>query len=348
MGLGSVILVWMVGESLPTMPNSNLLLQIETPMLFDHPVARKPDLYPWTKAYKLAMWNNPWHAGKFTFESDVVDFKLRLTDQERLMITRCFALIAQVEVGIKTFWSHLGDWLPSMRGLGIVMAGIEEVHNDAYDKLLEVLGMEEIFTEFLQYPEIAGRIAYLTKHNERVFQDDRKQKIYSLILFTLFMENVSLFSQFYIILNLNRRGIFKDASQQVKYTRNEELLHAMAGTQIINTLMLEYPELFDDELNARIENAIQGAMASENKIIDWMVGDYEGPDLNAAILKNYVADRFNESLIGINRPAIFKIDQKLKAQTFWMTVGLLAPPKVDFLHSHSVGYSHGAADDNDF
>lgn len=317
-------------------------------MLFDQQIVRKPDPYPWTKDFKQAMWNNPWNAAKFTFESDVVDFKLRLSAQERQVFARCLALIAQIEIDIKTFWSRIGDWLPAMRGLGIVMAGIEEIHNDAYDKLLECLDMEDILALNLHYPEVAGRVEYLRKHNEKVFGDDRKQKIYSLILFTLFMENVSLFSQFYVILNFNRRGLFKDTSQQVKYTRNEELLHAQAGTKIINALRREYPELFDAELEARIREAITGAMVSENNIIDWMLGDYTAPDLSAAILKNYVADRFNESLVGIGYEPAFEIDKDLKAHTFWMTVGLLAPPKVDFLHSESVGYSFGAPDDNDF
>ena len=319
-------------------------------MLFERQVARKPDLYPWTKDYKLAMWNNPWHAGKFTFESDLVDFKLRLTDDERRMVTRALSALAQIEVAVKTFWGRLGDWLPhpSIAGLGTVMAGIEEIHNDAYEKLLEVLDMEDIFIENLKVPALAGRVAYLNKHNQNVYSDDRKQRIYSLILFTLFVENVSLFSQFYIVLSLNRRGMFKDASQQVKYTRNEELLHAQAGTKIINTLRQEYPELFDADLEKRIADACAGALVAEENLIDWMVGSYQGQDLNADILKNYVADRFNESLVGIGYKPIFIVDQVLKAQTFWMTVGLLAPPKVDFLHSHSVGYSHGAPDDDNF
>ncbi|MBX4911425.1 ribonucleotide-diphosphate reductase subunit beta [Rhizobium bangladeshense] len=319
-------------------------------MLFERQVARKPDLYPWTKDFKLAMWNNPWHAGKFTFESDIVDFKLKLTPAERQMVTRALSALAQIEVAVKTFWGRLGDHLPhpSIAGLGTVMAGIEEIHNDAYEKLLEKLDMEDVFIENLKVPEVAGRVAYLNKHNGKVYGDDRKQYIYSLILFTLFVENVSLFSQFYIILNLNRRGLFRDASQQVKYTRNEELLHAQAGIKIINTLRAEYPELFDTDLEDRINMACVDALGAEMRLIEWMVGDYEGPDLNASILKTYVADRFNESLEAIGYKPIFDVDQAEKAQTFWMTVGLLAPPKVDFLNSHSVGYSHGAPEDDDF
>lgn len=319
-------------------------------MLFERQIARKPDLYPWTKDFKKAMWNNPWHAGKFTFETDKVDFKLNLTDAERQMVTRTLAAIAQIEVAVKRFWSRLGDNLPhpSIAGLGIVMAGIEEVHNDAYEKLLEVLNLEDVFEQNLQVPAIAGRVAYLNKHNDKVYGDDRKQYIYSLILFTLFVENVSLFSQFYVILNLNRRGLLKDAAQQVKYTRNEELLHAQAGMKIINTLRAEYPELFDADLEAKVLDECSAAYVAESALVDWMVGDYEGENLNARLLKSYVAQRLNESLEGIGYRSFLGVSEQDKRDTFWMTEGLYAPAKVDFFHSESTGYSHGAPADDDF
>lgn len=321
-------------------------------MLFTKQVARKPDLYPWTKPFIKAMRDGQWTADKFSFDSDVVEFKHELTDQERQMVTRCLAAIAQIEVAVKTFWSHLGDHLPhpSVTDLGITMAHIEVIHNDAYEKLLDRLGLEDIFTQNMAVPALAGRVAYLTKHNAKTYGDDRKQYIYSLILFTLFVENVSLFSQFYIILWLNRfDNRLKDAAQQVKYTRNEELLHAQAGMKLINTLRLEYPELFDAELEAKIRSECGAAWQAEAALIDWMVGDYERPKLSAGLLKSYVAQRLNESLEGIGYTAEFVVPEADKADTFWMTEGLFAPAKVDFFHSEPTGYTkNDTTDDDDF
>ncbi|BCJ91748.1 ribonucleoside-diphosphate reductase subunit beta [Terrihabitans soli] len=314
------------------------------PRLFDHQVARKPNYYPWTESIKEAMWHNPWTAFKFKFDTDVTDFRLNLSDEERQVIVRCLAAIAQIEVAVKTFWSRLGDNLPhpSIAGLGTVMAGIEEIHNHAYERLLDKLGLDDIQAGLLDVPAIAGRVSYLNKHNTKVYGDDRKQYIYSLILFTLFVENVSLFSQFYIILWFNRfENRLKDAAQQVKYTRNEELLHALAGMKIINTLREEYPELFDEDLEAKICEETEVAFQAEAALIDWMVGDYDRPRLNASLLKSYVAQRLNESLIGIGYAPQFDVSEEDKQATFWMTEGLLAPPKVDFFHSEPTGYSEG-------
>lgn len=320
--------------------------------LFDPQIARKPDHYPWTKDFRNAMWHGHWTAEKFSFDSDVADFRHNMTDQERQMVTRCLAAIAQIEVAVKTFWARLGDNLPhpSVSSLGTVMAGVEEIHNDAYEKLLERLGLEDIFEQNLEVPAIAGRVTYLRKHNQKIYGDDRKQYVYSLILFTLFVENVSLFSQFYVVLWINRfQNQLKDAAQQVKYTRNEELLHAQAGMKLINTLRAEYPELFDDQLEERIRLECMSAYLAESNLIDWMVEDYDRPGLNRHILKSFVADRFNESLEGIGMKPVFEVSDEHRKDFFWMTESLLAPSKVDFFHSEPTAYTKAdQADDDDF
>lgn len=319
-------------------------------MLFERQVARKPDLYPWTRPFIEAMHEGFWTVKKFTFDSDKTDFELNLTDQERTMVTRCLAAIAQIEVKVKEFWARLGQNLPhpSMSDLGITMANVEVIHNQAYERLLEVLGLENVFEENMHVPAIAGRVGYLTKHMDKVYGDDRKQYVYSLILFTLFVENVSLFSQFYILLWLNRnKNVLKDTAQQVKYTRNEELLHAQAGMKIINTLREEYPELFDDDLKRKIVHECHVALDAESQLINWMVGDYTGEEFSAAVLKTYVAMRLNESLEGIGYEPIFAIDPEHERQTFWMSVGLYAPPKVDFFHSEPTAYTQADAPDED-
>ena len=133
------------------------------------------------------------------------------------------------------------------------MANVEVIHNNAYERLLKVLGLEDIFEENLKLDFIEGRVNYLRKYNHRFYKDSKKQYVYSIILFTLFVENVSLFSQFYIINWFNRyKNVLKDTGQQVKYTRNEENIHALAGIKIINTIREEHPELFDEELESRI------------------------------------------------------------------------------------------------
>lgn len=311
-------------------------------MIFDEQISRKPNLYPWTEGFIEAMHNGFWTDKEFSFKSDVQQFKVNLAEQEKEIIVRTLSAIGQIEVAVKTFWAKLGENLPhpALQDLGYVMANVEVIHNNAYERLITVLGLEKIFEENLKLDWIQGRVKYLKKYTHRFYKDSKKQYLYALILFTLFVENVSLFSQFYVINWFARfKNVLKDTDQQVKYTRNEENIHALVGIKIINTIREEYPELFDEELESKIIEEAKEAFEAEAKIVDWMVNGIQKEGLSAAVLKEFIKNRINESLKQIKMPKAFKIDKELLSSTMWFEEELLGNNMTDFFHSRPVEYS---------
>ncbi len=310
--------------------------------IFDEQIARKPNLYPWCQEYIDAMWKGHWTANEFSFRSDIQDFKTGLTYQEQEVIKKTLSAIGQIEIAVKKFWARLGDNLPhpAITDMGLVMAGVEVIHNIAYDKLLEVLGLQDVFATNLTVDVVQGRVSYLKKYLEKNYTDERKQYIFSLILFTLFIENVSLFSQFYIVLWFGRyKNVLKDTNQQVLYTKNEELIHAQVGTKLIQTIRKECPELFDAELETRILYEAREAFNAESKIVDWILDGYEGERISENILKEYIKHRINISLSDIGFPTLFEIDSDLYRDFEWMNEEVLGNNQTDFFFKRPVDYS---------
>ena len=310
--------------------------------IFTEQVSRKPNRYPWTDQFIEAMHNGFWTDKEFSFKSDIQQFKVELSDQEREIIVRTLSAIGQIEVAVKTFWAKLGENLPhpSLCDLGYVMANVEVIHNNAYERLLQILGLEDIFEENLKLEWIQGRVKYLRKYTHKFYKDSKKQYLYALILFTLFVENVSLFSQFYIINWFARnKNVLKDTDQQVKYTRNEENIHALVGIKIINTIREEYPELFDKELEERILHEAEEALIAESQIVDWMVNGYNEDGLNANLLKGFIKNRIISSLdqIGFNAP--FEVDNDALEATMWFEEELMGNNMADFFHTRPTEYS---------
>jgi ribonucleoside-diphosphate reductase beta chain len=288
------------------------------------------------------MHNGFWTDKEFSFKSDIQQFKVNLTDQEREIVIRTLSAIGQIEIAVKTFWAKLGENLPhpSLQDLGYVMANTEVIHNNAYERLLSTLELEDVFEENLKLDWIQGRVKYLKKYTHRYYKDSKKQYVYALTLFTLFVENVSLFSQFYVINWFARfKNVLKDTDQQVKYTRNEENIHAMVGAKIINTIREEYPDLFDKEFTERIISEAKEAYDAESKIIDWMVNGIKEEGLSAALLKEFVKNRINESLKMIQISPAFEVNAELVSDTMWFQEELLGNNMTDFFHSRPVEYS---------
>jgi ribonucleoside-diphosphate reductase beta chain len=311
-------------------------------MIFEEQISRKPNRYPWTEKFIEVMHNGFWTDKEFSFKSDIQQFKVSLTDQEREIVIRTLSAIGQIEVAVKTFWAKLGENLPhpSLQDLGYVMANVEVIHNNAYERLLSVLDLEDVFEENLKLEWIQGRVKYLKKYTHKFYKDSKKQYLYALILFTLFVENVSLFSQFYVINWFARfKNVLKDTDQQVKYTRNEENIHAMVGMKLVNTIREEHPELFDDELVEKILHEADEAFKSESKIVDWMVNGIKEDGLSAPILKEFIKNRINDSLTQIGFPKAFEIDEKLLSSTMWFNEELFGNNHTDFFNSRPVEYS---------
>jgi ribonucleoside-diphosphate reductase beta chain len=312
-------------------------------MLFEEQLSRKPNLYPWTQDFINAMWSGHWTPNEFNFQSDVHDYKINLSDEEREIVKSTLSAIGQIEVAVKKFWAKVGDNLPhpSINDLGAVMSHVEVIHNIAYEKLLNVLGLDHVFEENMELDIIKGRVKYLRKYTHKYYRDSKKQYLYALVLFTLFVENVSLFSQFYVINWFNRyQNVLKDTSQQVAYTAKEETIHALVGIKLINTIREEYPELFDEELEERIISEAKEAFVCESKIIDWILGEYEGEKLNKSILKELVKYRINNSLQQIGFNVVFEnIDETLIEEAQWFSEDVLGNTMTDFFYKRPVEYS---------
>ena len=200
--------------------------------------------------------------------------------------------------------------------------------------------MEEELTYLLENEPVLNRVNYLNKYVDRVFEDDKKQFLYSLILFTLFTENVSLFSQFYTVLGFNRfKAVLKDTANVVQYTSKEENLHAEGGMALINQIRAEHPELFDLELETRIWEEAQVALDAEEGLIEWILRDFENEFLSEDILNNYLRNRVNESMKRIGFDFEFHVDEKLLETTAWMDEEVYASALSDFFHKKPIDYA---------
>lgn len=119
-------------------------------------------------------------------------------------------------------------------------------------------------------------------------------------------------------------------------------LHAQVGIRIINTLREEYPELFDDDLKARIREEISEAYKAEAALIDWMMGEYEADGLSADLLKAFVKKRINDSMhdIGYDISLAFTPEQmELLPKTTWMDEELYGNNMTDFFKKRPVEYA---------
>ena len=301
-----------------------------------------PYEYPSLLAYKDAIRHSYWIDTEFNFTTDIDDFKTKISDQEREVIKRSMLAIAQIEVNVKTFWADLYKRMPitEIGDVGMTFAESEVRHKDAYARVIRILGLEEEFKHVVEIPAIKDRIAYLTKYLDGTRSKDNKMYTKSVLLFSLFIEHVSLFSQFLIMMSFNKeKNLFKGISNVVEATSKEEEIHGNFGSELINIIKKENPEWFDDEFEQLIDSACKKAYLAEVKILDWIFEKGELDFLSKETIKQFIQNRFNNSLQRIGMKPVFDVDFTEIEKSLWFDVEILSTKEGDFFYKKQIDYN---------
>ncbi len=310
--------------------------------IFKKRINLKPHEYPELLEYVNAIRHSYWIHTEFNFTSDIQDFKVHVNEAERSAITHAMLAIAQIEVSVKTFWGDVYKKMPKpeIGSVGFTFAESEVRHQDAYAHLLEILGLNHEFEKIKDIPVIIQRITYLEKSIKNARSDDSREYAQAIVLFSLFIEHVSLFSQFLIIMSFNKyKNLFKGISNVIEATSKEEQVHGLFGIDLINIIKSEHPEWFDDEYNESILEACREAYEAESKIVDWIFEKGESDCMPANTVKEFIKNRFNNSLDSIGLPRIFTIDEKELEKTEWFDDEVIGTKHGDFFVKRSINYN---------
>lgn len=312
------------------------------PNIFSKRVNLKPYEYPELVEYVDAIRHSYWVHTEFNFTSDIQDFKVHLSEKERTAVERAMLAISQIEIAVKTFWGDIYKKLPKpeIGNVGATFAESEVRHADAYSNLIQVLGLNDEFENLLEVPAIRKRIKYLEKSISNSRSIENQDYFESVILFSMFVENVSLFSQFLIILSFNKhKNMLKGMSNAVEATSKEENIHAEFGFDLVNLIKKENPSWWTPELIEDIKDATVEAYEAEKDIINWIFEKGDLDFLSKAQTLEFIKHRFNLSLNSIGIENVFDVNQVLLETTEWFDDEILTTKHTDFFYKRSINYS---------
>lgn len=302
----------------------------------------KPYEYPELIEYSNAVRHSYWLHTEFNYTSDINDYKSNVTEAEREALKRAMLAIAQIEVAVKSFWGNLYNKMPKpeIGAVGYTFAESEVRHMDAYAHLIEILGLNYEFKVLNEVPVIKKRIEYLSKVLSKSKTGELKDFSYSVMLFSLFIEHISLFSQFLIIMSFNKhRNLFKGMSNAVEATSKEEQIHGMFGIDLINIIKKENPEWFGPEFQEIVKEMSMEAYVAETAIVDWIFEKGELDFIKKEEVIEFIKLRFNKSLRAIGLSDMFEVDEEIVMRTDWFDTEVISTKHTDFFYKRSINYN---------
>ena len=312
------------------------------PDIFSKRTNLKPYEYPNLNEYVDAIRHSYWVHTEFNFTSDIQDFKVHLDKKEKTAVKRAMLAISQIEVAVKTFWGDIYKRMPKpeIGNVGATFAESEVRHADAYSHLIQLLGLNAEFETLMEVPAIRRRIKYLEKSISNSKSVENRDYFESVVLFSMFVENVSLFSQFLVMLSFNKhKNMLKGISNAVEATSKEENIHAEFGFDLVNLIKQENPSWWTEGLQEDLINATMEAFEAETEIIDWIFEEGDLDFLTKSQTMEFIKHRFNVSLNSIGLESIFEINEVLLETTEWFDDEILTTKHTDFFNKRSINYS---------
>ena len=312
-------------------------------MLLEERHYYKPFNYPWAfEAYKTQQ-HMHWLPDEVNLADDLKDFRERLTEDNRQLLTNIFRFFTQADVDVAE--GYATHYLPTFKQPEVRMmlsafANMEAVHQEAYSLLLETLGYDD--SEYQKFTEIQSmyeKHEYLSNFGTESLVDLAK----TIAVYSAFTEGVQLFSSFAILLNYSRHNYMKGMGQIVTWSIRDETLHVESMSRLFKELIRENPELWTDELKYEIYCAAERTVELEDAFIDTCFESAKILNLSSEEVKEYIRYIADRRLLGIGMKAIFKSS---KNPLPWLDYILNGVEHTNFFENRATEYARASTTGN--
>lgn len=304
----------------------------------------KPFGYPWAYEAWLQQQRIHWLPEEVPLGDDIKDWRMRLNDQERNLLTQIFRFFTQADIEVNNcYMKHYASVFKPTEICMMLSAfsNIETIHIAAYSYLLDTIGMPESeYQAFLKYESMKKKYEYMQEF-EHSRAHDKKHVAKTLAVFGAFTEGLQLFASFAILLNFQRFGKMRGMGQIIAWSARDETLHTESIILLFKTFVSENAEeIWTQEFQDDIVRACDNMVNLEDEFIDlaFAMGDVEG--LAAHEVKKYIRFIADRRLVQLGLQPLYKVGHKSPLP--WLDQFLNGVEHTNFFENRVTEYTRAA------
>lgn len=245
---------------------------------------RYPEFYD---MYRDAI-KNTWTVEEIDFSDDLVDLQRKLDPAERHLINRLVAFFATGDSIVANnlvlnLYKHINT--PEGRMYLSRQLYEEALHVQFYLTLLDnyipdVDEREQAFAAIENIPSIRQKADFCFKWIESInsleeltTKEDRKQFLLNLICFAACIEGLFFFAAFAYVYFLRSKGLLNGLAAGTNWVFRDESGHMNFAFAVIEKVRQEEPDLFDDDLSARVTEMVAEAVEVEYRFAEDLLSE---------------------------------------------------------------------------
>ncbi len=307
------------------------------PLLTSRSVYR-PFEYPHFFEYFQKQNQAHWLPTEVPMESDISDYRFNLSEEEKNLVVQILRFFTQSDIEVNNNYNTRlipAFPKPEIKMMLSSFAAMESIHVWAYSYLNDSLGLpEKEYSAFLGYEAMRNKYDYFQEFDINTVED----LMVNLAVFGGFIEGVSLFASFAIMMNFPRMGKLKGVGQIVTWSIRDETLHSDGICRLFRDLLMENKGLWSPRLHKRIYEACRAMVALEDAFIDSCFSMGAVPGLKPEEVKQYVRYIADRKLIDLRLDKIYHVDNPLT----WLEVMVNAKEHTNFFENRATEYAKGA------
>lgn len=306
--------------------------------LLTEQIAYKPFRYPWAYEAWKTQQQIHWLADEVPLSEDVNDWKHKLTDSEKNLLTQIFRFFVQSDVEVSNCYHKF--YMSVFKPTEVLMMlsafnSTETIHIDAYAHLIDTLGLPETeYNAFLEYSEMKDKHDFMRSVNIK----DNFNVAKTMGIFGGFVEGLALFASFAMLLNWQRFNKLKGVGQIIAWSVRDETLHCNSIIKLFHTFVNEN-NIDKKRLHKELAESCKLIISQEDKFIDlaFKLGPVEG--MSATDIKQYIRWIADKRLDQLGIKGIYNV--KVNPLP-WLDEQLNAVEHMNFFEGRATEYSKAA------
>lgn len=279
-----------------------------------------------------------WLPTEVPMESDIHDFRFEFSDEERNLVIQILRFFTQGDIEVNNNYNT--KLIPAFPKPEIKMmlssfAAMESIHVWAYSYLNDSLGLPESeYSAFLDYEAMKNKYDFLQNFEVNSVKD----LALNLAVFGGFLEGVSLFASFAILMNFPRLGKLRGVGQIVTWSARDETLHSEGVCSLFRDLIAEHREIWTDEFKQELYGYCDQMVEMEDAFIDTCFSMGAVPGLKPEEVKQYIRFIADKRLAQLDLEPRYRVENPL----LWMDAMMNAKEHANFFENRATEYAKGA------
>lgn len=256
------------------------------------------------------MLDNTWFASEVDVSKDIECYRRELEDGEREAYDKSLAFLSNLDgIQLYNLTENIAQHItsPEVKMVLTRQAYEEALHVDAYSTMIEAVSLDPmaLYMMFERDGILAAKNQHILRQSEGLGAagdaEGTPRRFALSVVANIVLEGIYFYSGFLNFYALGKRGLMMNSADQIKFINRDEIGHLNFFIQILHTLMVENPEIFDAAFWAEAEAIVRSATELE---ISWGCYIIKGGvlGLSDSIMDGYIKHLANKRWLAMIAP----------------------------------------------